>query len=121
MEAPKESIRRQILDHYKELGLPTKPNIGDNGVHASASPFEGLVERMNWLGTLIDTDNYGKGLLACGITKETIEQWSQDIQVTIMDDDDETTTTPSGKTVSIFDTLEDLDADDSLTKVSKIQ
>ena len=65
-----------------------------------------------------------KGLLACGITKETIEQWSQDIQVTIMDDEmttTTTTTTPSGKTISIFDTLEDLDADDSLTKVSNIQ
>jgi hypothetical protein len=31
------------------LGLQYCPNVGDNGVHASASPFEALAERMNWL------------------------------------------------------------------------
>ena len=30
---------------YKELGLTSVPNKGDNGVHASASPFEGLAEK----------------------------------------------------------------------------
>jgi hypothetical protein len=31
-------------------GLKEVPNVGDNGVHASASPFEALAERLNWLG-----------------------------------------------------------------------
>lgn len=44
------SLRRQILDNWKELGLQSEPNVGDNGVHASASPFEALAERMNWVG-----------------------------------------------------------------------
>ncbi len=30
-------------------GLSYLPTVGDNCVHASASPFEGLAERMNWL------------------------------------------------------------------------
>ncbi|KAL7563468.1 hypothetical protein ACA910_004653 [Epithemia clementina (nom. ined.)] len=114
-QAPKHSIRRQILDRYKELGLPGQPNTGDNGVHASASPLEGLAERVNWLGADIETDPFGKGLLAAGISKATIQEWSQDVQVTV---DGETA---PGKTMSVFDALEDLDADTTLAKVTKIQ
>lgn len=44
-ECPEGSIRKAILDSYKELGLTSVPNKGDNGVHASASPFEGLAEK----------------------------------------------------------------------------
>ena len=113
-EAPKESIRRQILDHYKELGLKSKPNTGDNGVHASASPLEGLAERVNWLGASLEQDAFGKGLLAAGISKAQIQEWSGDCQVTV---DGETA---PGKTMSVFDALEDLDADVSLDKVTKI-
>jgi len=59
-EAPVGSLRRTILDDYKSLGLADKPNKGDNGVHASASPFEGLAEKANWLGRSIDSDPFGK-------------------------------------------------------------
>ena len=41
-EAPADAIRGMILARWKELGLAAEPNTGDNGVHASASPFEGL-------------------------------------------------------------------------------
>ena len=44
-ECPEGSIRKAILDNYKKLGLSSVPNKGDNGVHASASPFEGLAEK----------------------------------------------------------------------------
>uniref|UniRef100_A0A7S1B8D5 Nucleoside-diphosphate kinase n=1 Tax=Corethron hystrix TaxID=216773 RepID=A0A7S1B8D5_9STRA len=112
--APVGSARRTILDNYEELGLATKPNTGDNGVHASASPFEALAERVNWLGANVETDAYGKGLLAAKVQKDTIVEWSGDSQVSV---DGETS---EGKTMSVFDTLEDLDADDILAKVSKI-
>lgn len=112
--APKGSIRRTILDQYKSLGLKTKPNTGDNGVHASASPFEGLAERANWLGANVEEDVYGKGLLAAGVPKATIKKWSGDCQVAVEGE------TAPGKTMSVFDTLEDLDADSILAKVSKI-
>jgi len=39
-DAPKDSVRGTILSQWKELGLTSAPNTGDNGVHASASPFE---------------------------------------------------------------------------------
>ena len=113
-EAPAGSIRRSILDQYKSLGLTSKPNTGDNGVHASASPFEGMAERVNWLGASVEEDGFGKGLLAAGVSKEDIDKWSGDCQVSVDGETD------SGKTMSVFDTLEDLDADVSLAKVSKI-
>lgn len=96
------------------MGLKSKPNTGDNGVHASASPFEALAERANWLGANVEEDAFGKGLIAAGASKKTISKWSGDLQVAV-----EGETAPN-KTMSVFDTLEDLDADTSLAKVSKI-
>lgn len=102
------------LDEYKNLGLATKPNTGDNGVHASASPFEALAERVNWLGKSVEDDSFGKGLLAAGIPKELISKWSGDAQVSVKGE------TKDGQTMSVFDTLEDLNADTILDKVTKI-
>jgi hypothetical protein len=112
-KAPKNSVRREILDHYKALGLKTKPNTGDNGVHASASPFEAMMERANWLRADIEKDEFGKALLI-KVPKSTILEWGQDCQVKVEGE------TEQGKTVSVFDTLEDLDADSILKKVEKI-
>lgn len=44
-EAASGSLRKLIADDWKNLGLEAEPNTGDNGVHASASPFEALAER----------------------------------------------------------------------------
>ena len=54
---------------YSDLGLDSEPNVGDNGVHASASPFEGLFERMNWVGADIESDGFGKVWSACDVTQ----------------------------------------------------
>lgn len=113
--APKGSVRRYILDNYKQLGLQTKPNTGDNGVHASASPFEAMAERVNWLGADFVSDDFGKGMIAANVSKDVIEKWSGDCQVSVQGETDE------GKTMSVFDTLEDLDADTILGKLKKIQ
>jgi len=111
--APVGSVRRTILDNYKKLGLSTKPNTGDNGVHASASPFEALAERMNWLGVAMEDDPFGKALLT-KVPKSKIEEWAGDAQVSVEGE------TKAGKTMSVFDTLEDLDADTILKKVDRI-
>uniref|UniRef100_A0A0G4I8L0 Nucleoside diphosphate kinase-like domain-containing protein n=1 Tax=Chromera velia CCMP2878 TaxID=1169474 RepID=A0A0G4I8L0_9ALVE len=108
-QAPKESLRGQILANWEALGLQAKPNTGDNGVHASASPFEALAERLNWLGCSLAEDDFGKALLEAGIPKETIEAWSVDPQVTYG--------APSMPIkASLFDTLEDTDSDHCAAK-----
>lgn len=94
-DAPAGSLRAEIYKDWANLGLKTVPNTGDNGVHASASPFEGLAEKMNWLKVDPKTDAFGKQLIAAGVSESTIRNWSVDPQV-------------KGK--SLFDQLEDLDS-----------
>jgi len=112
--APPTSLRGMLHADWSKLGLAAAPNTSDNGVHASASPFEGLAERMNWLGVAAPDDPFGKMLLDGGITEAMIKEWAVDPQVTIAPD----------KKGSIFDQLEDMDLDDCLKKaveLSKMQ
>ena len=109
-DAPADSLRGRILAEYQALGIASEPFTGENGVHASASPLEGLAERVNWLGADATGDVFGKELLAAGVSPETIEAWSVDPAVTH----------PEGKG-SVFDLLEDLDADACLAKCLAIE
>merc|ERR1712166_354594 len=59
IDAPPGSLRGKIAAQWVSLGLPTPCDVGDNGVHASASPFEALAERANWLEMPIKSDSYG--------------------------------------------------------------
>jgi len=101
-DAPEDSLRGAIAAKWKDLGLKEAPNVGDNGVHASASPFEALAERVNWLGYRADRDPFGKLMLKAGISRSIIKDWSNDPQVTFG-------VLPIKK--SLFDTLEDTDSD----------
>jgi len=109
--APADSLRGMILAKWKDFGLESEPNVGDNGVHASASPFEGLAERMNWLEAKCDQDPYGKKLLEAGLTEELIKTWSVDPQVNI----------EGGKKGSLFDQLEDMNATPCLEKAVSLK
>lgn len=103
-EAPKDSLRGLIMNDWAKLGLAYRPNVGDNGVHASASPFEGLAERLNWLGASVASDPFGQKMLEAGVPEATIKDWSVDPQVTYG--------SPSMPIKgSLFDSLEDTDAD----------
>lgn len=107
--AAEGSLRRTILDNYTELGLEGKPDTGSNGMHASASPFEALAERMNWTGVEVTEDPYGRALIAAGVSEATIKEWTQDPQVTF-----------NGEKGSLFDLLEDLDSDTVLAKAANV-
>mmetsp|Transcript_32235 Transcript_32235/g.32858 ORF Transcript_32235/g.32858 Transcript_32235/m.32858 type:complete len:299 (-) Transcript_32235:57-953(-) len=104
-EAPADSLRGKVLASWESLGLKSVPNTGDNGVHASASPFEGLAERMNWLKVSPSEDEFGMRLIASGVSADTIKAWSVDPQV-------------KGK--SLFDQLEDLDSNDCVAKAVEL-
>jgi hypothetical protein len=51
-------LRGSIYRNWQQLGLSFEPNVGDNCVHASASPFEGLAERLNWLKVTVEEVSY---------------------------------------------------------------
>lgn len=91
------------------LGLESVPNVGDNGVHASASPFEACAERCNWLAGDASTDSFGSALIAGGISAETIAAWSVDPQVMV-----------DGKKGSLFDAVEDMDYAECVAKLTAI-
>eukprot|EP00440_Ansanella_granifera_P012677 gb/GFBE01013772.1/.p1 GENE.gb/GFBE01013772.1/~~gb/GFBE01013772.1/.p1 ORF type:complete len:389 (+),score=116.54 gb/GFBE01013772.1/:1-1167(+) len=103
--ADAESLRHGIFKGWKDLGLASEPNTGSNGVHASASPFEALAERVNWLGASLEKDYFGKAMLALGIPASTITSWCDDPAVMF-----------EGRRQSLFDLLEDLDGRECLKK-----
>jgi len=112
-DAPADSLRGIVAAGWKSLGLKAPCNGGDNAVHASASPFEGLAERTNWLAVSIADDPFGKALLEAGVPEATIKKWSSDPQVKY----DAETAKATGKAKgSIFDALEDLDYQECLDK-----
>lgn len=112
-DAPKDSLRGGALADWQNLGLAAQPSTGQNCCHASASPFEGLAERMNWLGFKVEEDTWGKELLSAGVRKETIDAWTLDPVVKYGDK-----ANPTLK--SIWDTLEDMDAKTCIDKCAEI-
>ena len=109
-QAAEDSLRRTILDRYEALGLTSKPNTGDNGVHGSASPLEALAERVNWTGAKVQFDYFGAALEAAGIPAETVAAWAEDPQVEL----------PWGGKGSLFDAVEDLDSEESIRTLAAI-
>eukprot|EP00298_Acanthocystis_sp_HF-20_P000156 c10196_g1_i1.p1 GENE.c10196_g1_i1~~c10196_g1_i1.p1 ORF type:complete len:558 (-),score=275.16 c10196_g1_i1:7-1680(-) len=108
-EAVQNSLRSYIKQNWEELGLKQEPNTGDNGVHASASPFEALAEKMNWLRFKPENDYFGRRLLYTRIPIETIQLWTCDPQVSY-----------NGSMKSLFDSLEDTDAVECLHRCESI-
>lgn len=110
VEASKDSLRGRIYTDWEKLGLTEVPNVGDNGVHASASPFEALAERCNWLEGVLTEDAYGKALMAAGLSEEKLKEWSVDPQVNL----------PEGGKGSLFDQLEDMDSTPCMEKAKEL-
>lgn len=113
MDAPADSVRGLVANQWKELGLSAPCNVGDNGVHASASPFEALAEFNNWLETAPSSEAFGRRMLAAGISADTIKKWSVDPQVKYKQDGKE------GK-FSLFDLVEDMDSTECLDELVKV-
>jgi len=100
-DAPADSLRGKVFREWQAHDLKSEPNVGDNVVHASASPFEGMCERMNWLEIKCRKDAYCRALTNAGIKEAMVHSWTFDPQVKL---------DASDKKGSIWDALEDLDA-----------
>ena len=74
------SIRGMIFARGEaDLGLPGKPDVTDNGVHASAGPIEALRERCTWLGYAVEEDPFAKVLMTwTGFNAKQLEPWLND-------------------------------------------
>ena len=110
------------MDGWRGLGLDSAPNTGNNGVHGSASPLEGLFEARNWLGAAAcpggrgggggggggGSLSFGSALLAAGVPAAALEDWARDPEVVL----------GQGARGGLFDALEGLDAPACLAKVT---
>ena len=95
-----------VWEDFRHDAMPqSKPDTGDNGVHASASPFEALTERVNWLGYRADRDPLGQAHAEDWRFTMSHQEWSDDPQVTF-------DVLPMTK--FIFDTLQDMDSNSCL-------
>merc|ERR1740130_105678 len=99
-EAPEDSIRGMIFKQWEELGLTAQPDVGDNGMHGSASPFEASAELVNWTGASFDKDLFASQLINNGVSLDTITAWGRDPQVIVKKDE-------KG---SLFDSVEDMNS-----------
>merc|ERR1712028_115148 len=108
-EAPKDSIRGHIFSNYQSLGIKSVPDKSNNGVHASASPLEGLAEKTNWLGKRVEDEQLGLALLESGVSAQTIAAWSVDPRLVVA----------HGQSTkqSLWDAVEDTDVDSCLASL----
>lgn len=109
--AAPDSLRGKILAQWEALGLEKPPDTGDNGVHASASAFEAMAERINWQSTSVDVDSFGAALLRAGVPREYVTAGLLDPKV-LRDD--------SGKQGSLFDALDGLDSEACIEHVLRL-
>lgn len=106
-QADVDSIRGEMFQRAKEYGVDV--SISDNVIHASASPFEALIEKINWLGDNLKNDPLLDALQELGVTKKQIQTWYYDNPAVAMDGQQET----------LVDVLEDKNSSDVLALVKK--
>ena len=108
--ADPSSLRGTIYKTWQDLGLDSEPNTGNNGLHASASPFEAMSERANWLKKPLADDHFCKAMVQAGVPVGVVESWCGDPAVNF-----------DGKKQSLFDLFEDVDGAPTLVKAAGIQ
>lgn len=97
-KAAPNSIRGALFQRRQELGLSM--NARDNVIHASASPFEAMMERSVWMPSFATTDDpLWTALHGSGITLPALTNLANQNPTITLD----------GKTASAIDQLEDTD------------
>ena len=72
-----ESLRSIMNTEWEELGLAGPLDTMRNGIHASASAFEALVERSIWLGVSLESDKqFGVDLFSSTVPASVLKEWT---------------------------------------------
>ena len=86
LEAAADGSARAALRALRHFGLDAAPSTGNNGVHASAGPLEGLKERCVWAGATLESDAFAQQPLAAGLERSTLEAWLDTNPVVTLED-----------------------------------
>jgi len=76
-----ESLRSVLSSRWEELGVDGPLDMMRNGVHASASAFEAMVERSIWLKVPMEQDVFGAEVLEAGATPSQLSDWKLNVSV----------------------------------------
>eukprot|EP00760_Papus_ankaliazontas_P033577 PhM_4_TR645/c0_g1_i3/m.18729 len=112
-KAPADSIRGVVYHQWRALGLDAQPDMGNNTVHASAGPLEGLTERVVWTGADIASDVFGAACLSSSLHVEHIKELMSNPSVP-------DPTKPPGAMTPVFDVLEDKQTTECLKLMNMI-
>lgn len=112
-KAAEGSLRHTLLLNKHRLGM-AEVDQGNNGVHLSAGPLEGMVELRRFFGepetgrTIAWNDTaFGRNLLNAGYSAEKIEQLAGNPTLTV-----------DGNAVSAFDLTEERDAAEAVKRLT---
>lgn len=108
-DAKPSSLRGYFRDNWRSLRLGGPLHVGENAVHASASAFEAMVERVNWLGISFEDDPFGRELISRHVSAATLKSWSTDPVVSY-----------HGREASLFDLFENLGCLESLKLATEL-
>ena len=76
-----KSLRALIDTQWRQLDLGGPLNMIQNGIHASASAFEALVEHSVWLQCSAEEERLGEDLIRAGLTQEVLRDWMANVSV----------------------------------------
>ena len=80
--ANETSLRSLMNARWEDLGLARPLDMMRNGLHASASAFEALVERSIWLGVALEADAYfGVNLFSSTVPANVLKEWAMNPMV----------------------------------------
>lgn len=102
------SIRGTLYADPAKFGFETV-DIGNNGVHLSAGPYEGLFEVMNFLGNLLDLDTHRQPPLVLKKLMDAGLNYEDALKVT-----ENPTIEVDGRTTSLYDATEDVNTDEAV-------
>eukprot|EP00510_Aplanochytrium_minuta_P008119 CAMPEP_0184037648 /NCGR_PEP_ID=MMETSP0955-20130417/41201_1 /TAXON_ID=627963 /ORGANISM="Aplanochytrium sp, Strain PBS07" /LENGTH=353 /DNA_ID=CAMNT_0026325865 /DNA_START=135 /DNA_END=1196 /DNA_ORIENTATION=+ len=114
------SLRNLIYKGWKDLGLGSEPDYGNNGVHASAGPLEAFRERLLWDDEFVDDpfnkhnveqDQLGSELLRAGIDMSDIIALLSNADVQAAN---------SGEYTAAFDATENMNTSDAISFIKGI-
>lgn len=114
-KAQEGSLRRLLLESKGRFGL-SEVSQGQNGVHLSAGPVEGLVELMRYNSDFSDSSKI-KHYTDFGFGKDIAENFTKEEIDSILLNKDITIGT---KVVSIFDLTEEADSNEALAKLRQV-
>jgi len=111
-KAPVGSLRRDVYDAWREMGLEEQPNTSGNVIHGSASPVEAVWERWNWLGLKLASDPMASSLRKAAVLSQTdLLRWGTDPLVSVKGECERT---------SLYDMFENHDSPTCLERSTQV-